>query len=169
MKILVVLMMLLMASCGDGQKTNNKVVENFELKRYLGTWYEIVRLDHSFEMGCSKVYANYSRKENGDIKVVNRCVKDGKEKSAKARAHFKNGDSSKGHLKVSFFWPFYGDYKIIYLDKEYRTAIVDGGTTDYFWILSRSKSISSAKLLDLLKRAEEFGFDSSKFIFTKQI
>ena len=167
-KIIILSLLTFVFSCSSHQKTNNKVVENFEVEKYLGTWYEIARLDHSFERGCSNVFAEYSKKEDGGIKVVNTCAKNGKTKSAQARAHFKGGDSSKGFLRVSFFWPFYGNYKIIYLDESYQTAMIDGGNTGYFWILSRQKSIPESELKVLLKKAEDFGFDVSKLIFTKQ-
>lgn len=166
-KIFVTILALLTFSCSHHQKTENKVVENFNIDKYLGVWYEIARLDHSFERGCSNVYATYSKKENGDIKVVNTCIKDGKEKSAQARAHFKNDESDRGHLRVSFFWPFYGDYKIIYLNRNYQIALIDGGSTEYFWILSRQKKIPNHIMSKLLKKAEDAGFDTSKLIFTK--
>ncbi len=167
MKKIIPALLLFIFSCSTGQKTNNPVVENFQIDKYLGVWYEIARLDHSFERGCSNVFANYSKKENGYIKVVNTCTKNGKEKSAQARAHFKNDESDRGHLRVSFFWPFYGDYKIIYLDDGYQTAIIDGGSTKYFWILSRQKTIPDDLMKKLLKQAKDAGFDTSKLIFTK--
>ena len=166
-KLIAILFISLLFSCCRYEKTNNKVVENFKADKYLGTWYEIARLDHSFERGCSNVSANYSKKENGEIKVVNKCIKNGKEKSAQARAHFKNNDPNSGHLRVSFFWPFYGNYKIIYLDEKYQTAIIDGGSTKYFWILSRQKSIPKDVLENLLVKARKAGFDTSKLIYTK--
>ncbi len=168
MKNLILAVLFFAFSCSHGQKTNNKVVENFEIDKYLGVWYEIARLDHSFEKGCSNVYATYSKKENGDIKVVNTCTRNGKEDSAQARAHFKNDESDRGHLRVSFFWPFYGDYKIIYLNRNYQIAMIDGGSTEYFWILSRQKTIPGSIMEKLLQKAREAGFDTSKLIFTKQ-
>lgn len=167
-RLLVISLVLFLFSCNGHEKTNNKVVENFQVEKYLGKWYEIARLDHSFERGCSNVFAEYSKKESGKIKVVNTCEKNGKKESAQARAHFKNDDSTKGHLRVSFFWPFYGNYKIVYLGENYETVIIDGGNTGYFWILSRQKTISEQVMKKLLKKAENFGFDVSKLIFTEQ-
>lgn len=166
-KIFTTIVVLFLFSCSHGQKTNNEVVENFEIDKYLGVWYEIARLDHSFERGCSNVFATYSKKENGDIEVVNTCTRNGEKDSAEARAHFKNDESNKGHLRVSFFWPFYGDYKIIYLNRNYQIALIDGGSSEYFWILSRQKTIPNHIMSKLLKKAEAAGFDTSKLIFTK--
>jgi apolipoprotein D and lipocalin family protein len=161
MKILLILFAV--ASCSFGVKTNNKAVSNFKIDKYLGKWYEIARYDHSFEKGCKDVSANYSKRDDGKIKVVNRCIKNGKEKVANAVAKFE-GDENVAHLKVSFFWPFYGNYKVIYLDEKYQYAIIDGGTYDYFWILSRKKKIAPSVLNDLIRKAQNFGYDLNKMI-----
>lgn len=164
-KIILLLAFFTLSSCSTAPKTNNEAINNFSIDKYLGKWYEIVRYDHSFEKGCEDVYAIY-KKKNDHIKVVNRCLKNGKEKIANGIAHFKDNPQV-GHLKVSFFRPFYGNYKIIYLDKNYQYAIIDGGTYDYFWLLARENKISSNKLEFLLKKAEKFGYDRKKMIFTK--
>ena len=114
------------------------VVENFEIENYLGKWYEIARLDHSFERGMSNVTAEYELKSNGTIKVLNKGKKkNGKWSSAVGKAKFRS-DANKGALKVSFFGPFYGAYNIVALDKNYENALILGDGTDYCWILSRS-------------------------------
>ncbi len=159
---------LFLGACVAKDKTPNLAVDNFVVEKYLGNWYEIARLDHSFEKNCEKVQANYSLIENSDkIKVINSCIRNGKKDSAKAVANFAKSPKI-GHLEVSFFRPFYGNYKIIYLDEKYETAIIDGGSYEYFWILSRKEKIEKKQLDDLLIKAEKFGFDTKKLIFTKQ-
>lgn len=153
-------------SCSKVQKTNNQAIANFEAEKYLGNWYEIARYDHSFEKNCENVVANYSKKGK-KIQVLNSCVKNGVLKSAKAIAYFKENPQI-AHLKVSFFRPFYGDYKVIYIDEDYENAIIDGGTYNYFWILSRNKKLQDKKLNFLLQKAKEFGYEKEKMIFTKQ-
>ena len=141
-------------------------VENFEVDRYLGKWYEIARLDHSFERNLSNVSATYTAKENGEIKVLNRGYneKNGKWKQIEGRARFV-GDNSIGSLKVSFFGPFYGGYHIVELDKEnYNYAMVAGPNKSYLWILSRSTSLDEAVYKDLVRKATDWGFDTTELI-----
>ncbi|MDD5209813.1 MAG: lipocalin family protein [Elusimicrobiales bacterium] len=142
-------------------------VSGFEVQRYLGTWHEIARLDHSFERGLTGVTAEYSMREDGGVKVLNRGYKaaDGKWKEAEGRAYF-TGDKSVGQLKVSFFRPFYGGYNIIELDREaYGYALVAGPSTSYLWILARKPELSPEILKRLTGKAKELGFDTDKLIY----
>ncbi len=145
-------------------------VEKFAPGRYLGRWYEIARLDHSFERGLSRVTAEYSRRPDGGIRVVNRgydAAKD-KWKQAEGRAYFVNGED-KGFLKVSFFGPFYGSYVIFHLDTEnYHHALVCGPDRSYFWILCREPQMSKELLDALVAKAAAAGFDTGKLIFPDQ-
>lgn len=142
-------------------------VNGFELDRYLGSWYEIARLDHSFERGLSKVTAEYSLREDGGVRVVNRGYEtaEGKWSEAEGKAYFV-GEPSVGQLKVSFFGPFYGAYNVIELDKEsYQWSLVVGPDTDYLWILSRTPTMDKALVEQLLSRAEALGFNTQDIIF----
>ena len=142
-------------------------VEKVDINRYLGTWYEIARFDHSFERGCSHVTATYALKENGDIKVLNRCIDEtGQEDIAKGSAFSTTPENNK--LKVTFFWPFYGNYWILMLDKKYSYAVVGDPSRNYLWILSRSKSLNKKSLDTIIKKLPSLGFDTSKLIWTKQ-
>ena len=110
-------------------------IQNFELDRYLGRWYEVARLDHSFERGLEAVTANYSLREDGGIRVINsgRDINSGELQQAEGRAYFVD-KSNIGHLKVSFFGPFYGSYVIFELDQiDYQYAFVAGNSTDYLY------------------------------------
>lgn len=144
-------------------------VKNFNLERYLGQWYEIARLDHSFERGLSRVTANYSMRPDGGVKVLNRgySAEKNRWKEAEGKAYFVASPDT-GYLKVSFFGPFYGSYIVFALDHEnYRYSMVSGPDKTYLWILSRTPTISPETKTRLLKKAAESGFDTGKLIFVE--
>ena len=144
-------------------------VSGFDLSRYLGTWHEAARLDHSFERGLIHVTAEYSMREDGGVKVLNRGFdpRKNKWKEAEGKAYF-IGDMTTGSLKVSFFGPFYGGYHIIELDKEaYQYALVAGPSRDYLWILVRNPELPSATIGTLVLKARELGFNTDNLIFAK--
>ena len=150
-----------------GIPENVKPVQNFELNRYLGTWYEIARLDHSFERGLSNVTAQYSPRDGGGVTVVNRGFDVSKNhwKDAVGKAFF-IGDNSIGQLKVSFFGPFYGAYNIVALDQEtYQWSLVVGPDTDYLWILARTTQLEKNTIDQLLLLARSYGFNTDELIF----
>lgn len=140
-------------------------VSNFDINRYLGEWYEIARLDHSFERGLSRVTANYSRNKDGSVKVVNKGFSQDKNewKSAEGKAKFVDKEDV-GHLKVSFFGPFYGAYVIFSLDKNYNYALVCGPDRDYLWLLAREPDLDDAIYERLMKMAEELGFATGEIL-----
>jgi apolipoprotein D and lipocalin family protein len=145
-------------------------VDNFQLNRYLGKWYEIARLDHSFERGLSKVSAEYSLNDNGSVNVINRGYSEQEKKWQQANgvAYFINSPD-KGLLKVSFFRPFYGTYAIFGLDRNnYQYAVVSGPTHSYLWILSRTPTISESVKKELLEQATQAGFNTQALIFVAQ-
>ncbi|PLX78446.1 MAG: lipocalin [Desulfuromonas sp.] len=142
-------------------------VDGFDLERYLGTWYEIARLDHRFERGLSKVSASYTKRNDGGIDVLNRGFnrQTGIWKEAKGRAYLV-GTSNKASLKVSFFWPFYAGYNIIDLDRnDYQYALVCGPNKNYLWILARTKHIEKSVVEGLVAKADEYGFEIKNLIF----
>lgn len=142
-------------------------VNEVDLERYAGTWYEIARLPISQEEGLSCVRATYTLKENGEIEVLNEGYHeaDGWED---AKGVAVQPDTSKpGQLRVSFFRPFYGDYYIIELANDYSYALVGSPSRKYLWILARSTDIDSSVIETLTASADEKGFETSKFIFTK--
>lgn len=149
----------------DGVQT----VTDFELDRYLGTWYEIARLDHRFERGMSDVTANYSMREDGGVSVVNTGFEEDKGEwtTATGKAYFV-GDTDLGQLKVSFFGPFYGGYNIIELDKDnYQYSLVVGPDRDYLWILSRSPQLDPDILSALVEKASSLGFPTDQLIYVE--
>ena len=142
-------------------------VEGFELNRYLGQWYEIARLDHSFERGLTKVSAEYSLRDDGGLKVVNRGFDQDKNEwnEAVGKAYF-IGESDIGQLKVSFFGPFYGAYNILSLDKEgYQYSLVSGPDRSYLWILARSPKLEQPIVDSLVDEAKQLGFPIGELIY----
>jgi apolipoprotein D and lipocalin family protein len=169
MKRLLLLLLALLSACvavPDGIQP----VTGFQAERYLGTWYEIARLDHSFEHGMSRVTAEYRKREDGGLEVINRgWLADSKTwKEARGKAYFVEGPD-KGYLKVSFFGPFYGSYVVFELDaKDYRFALVGGPDKSYLWLLARSPALDAATRDRLVARAAAAGFDTSQLIFVDQ-
>ena len=167
-KILAVLLFCL-ATPGAAQSEQVTAVEGFELDRYLGKWYEIARLDHRFERGMSHVTAEYSMRDDGKVRVLNRGYKTNKGEwsDAEGKARFAGADYL-GHLEVSFFWIFYGDYIIFELDQEYRYAWISGSDTDYLWFLSRTPTVSDELKAQFIERAGTLGYDTAELIFVDQ-
>lgn len=140
-------------------------VTGFDLNRYLGTWYEIARLDHSFERGLQNVSAVYTLKPDGDIAVLNRGynIEEKRWEEEEGNARFV-GDPHVGSLKVSFFGPFYGGYHVLALDRDYHYAMLTGPSRKYLWILSRQETLPEDVLQGLLHQAKVWGFDTDKII-----
>ncbi|OBT16746.1 lipocalin [Vibrio sp. UCD-FRSSP16_10] len=145
-------------------------VSNFQLDRYLGQWYEIARLDHSFERGMTEVSAQYSMRDDGGVRVLNRgySTKDNEWSDAEGKAYFVDSTDS-GYLKVSFFGPFYGSYIVFELEQDnYDYAFVSGPDHSYLWLLSRTPTISDEIKQKFKSQAKELGFDTDKLIWVKQ-
>lgn len=159
--------LVLLNSCASIPK-NAKPVENFDINRYLGSWYEIARFDYRFEKNLDNAGAQYSLDDNGNVKVINSGYnfKTNEWKSVKGTAKFR-GDKNTAALKVSFFGPFYSGYNVIALDKDYQYALVAGKNLDYLWILSREKIIPEDVKQKYLRTAEEVGYDTSRLIWVK--
>lgn len=160
---------LLLGGC-LGMPESVTPVSGFRLDRYLGTWYEVARLDHSFERGLSRVIAEYRLRGDGGVSVLNRGYSqaDNEWREAEGKAYFVNTDSE-GYLKVSFFGPFYGSYVIFELDHDnYQYAFVSGPDTDYLWLLSRTPVVSDEVLEKFTTMAKARGFDTSNLIYVEQ-
>jgi apolipoprotein D and lipocalin family protein len=164
-KKLLIFIPILISSCVNIPE-NVSPVAGFNIDKYLGTWYEIARLDHSFERDLEKVTAEYSLRDDGGIKVVNRGLdpKKNRWKEVIGKAYFV-GDSDLGSLKVSFWGPFYSSYNIIVLDKKkYSYSMVCGPNKSYLWILAREPHMGELLKSELMNRAKALGFETDKMI-----
>lgn len=165
MKPFLLAALLLLGGCVS-LPDNVQPVRNFELERYLGKWYEIARLDHSFERGLTRVSADYSLNPDGSVRVINRgyAARDRKWQQAEGKARFVQSPEV-GYLKVSFFGPFYGSYVVFDLDHEgYRYSLVSGPDKSYLWILARTPTLDAATYDRLVQKAAALGFDTGKLI-----
>ncbi len=169
--ILVLFISMLLISACHLMDTNNmsslQVVEYVDLERYSGKWYEIARYPHKFQEGCVGTQATYTL--IGDrLSVLNECYEEsqpGKVRSAKGRAWVVDRETN-AKLKVSFFWPFSGDYWIIDLGDNYEYAVVGHPKRKYLWILSRTRELRDTSYERILNRLENQGYDTSKLLKT---
>lgn len=162
---LLALLFLLFNSCASIPK-KAKPIENFDINRYLGVWYEIARFDFRFERNLNNTSAQYSLNKNGNVIVLNSGYNFIKEEWKKAEGLAKFRDQKDiAALKVSFFGPFYSGYNVVALDENYQYALVAGKNLDYLWILSREKNIPDNVKADYLQIATEIGYDTSRLIW----
>lgn len=166
--LVVLVLALLLSACGGLPKDINPV-QQFEVERYLGTWYEIARLDHRFERGLSNVAAEYQWRDDGQIRVLNRGFNEGKNEFSEAigRAKFAR-NTDEGYLKVSFFGPFFGSYVVFDLDDDYQRAYVAGNNRSFLWFLARTPTVSDDHMNDFVLRASELGFQTDDLIIVDQ-
>lgn len=165
----VMALTLLLGAC-TGIPERVEPVRPFELSGYLGAWYEVARLDHSFERGLTQVTATYSLRDDGGVKVINRGFDAAKNewREAEGKAYFVD-DPQTGYLKVSFFGPFYGSYIVAELLKDANgqanISLVSGPDTSYLWILARTPNPAAEQIRQLVNKASELGFDTHKLIW----
>ena len=166
MKKMNTLSVLLRRLTGRGLLTaDNSVVNDFDLNRFLGDWYEIARFDHRFERGMQQTRARYALRDDGKVSVVNSGIKDGKPSEAKGVAKVTD---TPGLLRVSFWRPFYSDYRVMLIDDDYQHALVGSGSDDYLWILSRTPQITPAVKDKILAEALRRGYDPARLIWVAQ-
>lgn len=160
------LSVLLSLLVGCGKLTvDNSVVTDFDLNRFLGSWYEIARFDHRFERGMDQTRATYVLREDGKVDVLNTGMKKGEYSEAKGVAKLTD---KPGALRVSFWGPFYSDYRVMFVDDDYQYALVGGGSDDYLWILLRTPQIPSEIKAQILAEAQRRGYDTAKLIWVRQ-
>ena len=165
--LVITIMALFFQSCSSIPK-GAEAVNNFDKEKYLGKWYEIARLDFKFEKDLNNTTANYSIREDGKIKVLNKGYNYVKEEwtEAEGKAKFVDKDDV-AMLKVSFFGPFYAGYNVIALEEDYKYALVCGKNTDYLWILSREKTIPSDIKEKFLAQAKDLGFNTDDLVWVE--
>lgn len=175
LRFIIVFVMIALGACASPPVNRDPsialtTVEKVDIDRYLGRWYEIARLPNSFEKNCEGVTADYSRRDDGLIRVVNTCRKgatDGKVKTAKGRARIVD-ETSGSKLEVSFFGPFWGDYWVLYLADDYSLSLVGEPSGRYLWMLARTPVLTNEVKADALARLSAFGYDISKLYYPQQ-
>lgn len=165
-KILLLSMLsMLCIGCSSSLTVDNTPVNSLEINRFLGDWYEVARFDHSFERGMEQTKAAYTLREDGKIDVTNTGVKSGKPQTSKGKAKLTDTPAL---LRVSFFGPFYSDYRILMIDSDYQYALIGSGSDDYLWILSRLPQLDKDVKTAILAEAEHRGYDVGKLIWVNQ-
>jgi len=165
-KIILIIFVMSIFSCNKNF-SSLKTVENVEIEKYCGLWYEIANYPNSFQKGCDCTTAEYTLSSKGYVKVVNRCIKEGKQTEIEGKA-FVVENSNNSKLKVQFFWPFKGDYWIIDLDTaNYKYAVVSESKQKYLWILYREKVMPDSLYNAIVERLKLNKFDISKIVKTK--
>ena len=172
-KIISLLVILVLTGNCDNSSTkvDNSAVNELDLQRYLGTWYEIARFDHPFERNLVGVTATYELRDDGKIRVINKGYKnslDGKLKTAKGKAKRPNPEEEPGKFKVAFFLFFYADYIVMELDENYEWALIGSSGDDYLWILSRTPQPVKSVVDKIVNLARKRGYDTSRLIWVEQ-
>ena len=165
MSVMIASLLSLASFTCNEQKVDNSTVKSLDLNRYLGTWYEIARFDHSFERGLTHAKAHYSLNENGTLTVTNSGLKDGKHKVSMGKAKL---TSTAGRLRVSFFGPFYSDYRVLMVSDDYNYALVGSSGAKHLWILSRFPEIPGGILKQIVSVAAGRGYDTRNLIWVEQ-
>jgi apolipoprotein D and lipocalin family protein len=172
LKWVLVILIFGLSACAtnnNNQMIDKTTVKSLDIQRYLGTWYEIARFQHSFEKDLVGCTATYTLKENGKIEVLNQGyykTLDGRLKIARGKAKLTD---QPGKLKVAFFLFFYAEYNVLELDQEgYQWALIGSSTPGYLWILSRKPAITDELYNDILKKAEKRGYDLTKIFKVPQ-
>ena len=165
-KLVILPMLAVLFGCSTVRSTDDiPVVKGFDAARYMGVWHEIARLPKWFERDLDDVTATYAF-DGGALRITNRGWRDGKEKVSTAVGRFA-GAADEGAFRISFFRPFYGDYRIVWLAPDYDLALVTGGDRSSLWILARDKDLPSERRAALVRMASDLGFDVSKLEYPK--
>ena len=165
--VFFLLFLATVAGCSDLPE-GIKPIDDFDLNRYLGDWYEIARLDHYFERGLYDVRANYSMREDGGIQIKNIGISStGEVKGASGKAYFV-GSERLGLLKVSFFGFFYSNYIIFFVDEGYQIAFVAGRNQNYLWLLSRNRFIPESVRDHFIELSTSLGFNTNNLVWSIQ-
>lgn len=165
MSILIASLLSLASFSCRGQKVDNSTVGSLDLDRYLGSWYEIARFDHGFERGLTNAMARYSLNPDGTITVTNSGLKKGLLHTSLGKAKLTD---TAGLLRVSFFGPFYSDYRVMMLSDDYKYALIGSGSPKYLWILSRTPDLPDDVIMSILDTASERGYDVNDLIWVDQ-
>ena len=170
----ILLYLVLFSSCATVSSRVEpplQVVSRVDINKYLGRWYEIGRYPNWFQENCYSVTADYELSSDGFIKVINRCKDrelNGEMREAVGIAHIADSNTN-AKLKVTFFWPFYGNYWIVNLGDDYEYAVVSEPKRQYLWILSRKPTMGKLKYSKLVESLAKRNSDIGLLNVTPQI
>jgi apolipoprotein D and lipocalin family protein len=170
-KTFLCLLLIVISTGCRAPRAPMQVVDEIDIDRYVGRWYEIASFPQRFQEGCVATTAEYIRGNDDRIRVVNECRDgefDGELRRVEGVAWLTDPEDSRAKLKVQFFWPFIGDYWVIELDPEYQYAVVGHPSRDYLWILSRTRTLDAELYDTLLARIESRGYDLDRLSRTPQ-
>lgn len=153
------------ASCSTTSTVDNSTVKSLDLNRFMGRWYEIARFDHKFERDMQQVTTIYAIQDNGRVKVINQGLKNGKWKTSEGKGKL---TTTPGLLRVSFWGPFYSDYRVMMLAPDYTYALIGGESDKYLWILSRSPNMRQDTRNQVLREAQQRGYNTNNLIWVQQ-
>ena len=158
---------MLLSSILGGKRIEVPIIGTFDLNRFMGTWYEIARLDHPYERGLERVTAQYQFDSKGTVTLINQGYKSG---NRRTRRHGKLLPTmTPNYFKVYFGFPIGFHYRVAYINNEYTLTIITGARSNTLWFMARSKSISPEQQQLLETVAAQLGFDTSKLIYAKQL
>lgn len=167
--IVVILLLMIsvfcLCSCSTSAKVNNTAVSSLNIDRYMGQWYELARFDHFFERDMTHCTATYLPQDNGIVKVINQGKEDGKWKISEGKVKL---TQQPGVMRVSFWGPFYSDYRVLMIAPDYSYALIGGSSDDYLWILSRTRKLSNDTLNSILHEAQRRGYNTEELIWVEQ-
>lgn len=152
-------------SCSTASKVDNSTIPSLDLNRFMGRWYEIARFDHKFERDMQQVTTIYVIQDNGRVKVINQGLKKDKWKTSEGKGKL---TTTPGLLRVSFWGPFYSDYRVMMLAQDYSYALIGGESDKYLWILSRSPQMRQDTRNQVLREAQRRGYNTNKLIWVEQ-
>ena len=166
-KILLILITSFLSACASVRPLPS-TVPAVNLKKYMGTWYEIASFPNLFQRGCQCTTAHYTLTD-GRVNILNQCYKGASfQKSSASGIAWPTPGSNNSKLTVQFFWPFKGDYWILYLSPHYQQVIVGSPNRQYLWFLSRNKTMTKKRFIQLEKIAQHKGYDTRQLRITQQ-
>lgn len=158
-------LLLPMVACSSGRQVNTMPMPSLDVPSYLGAWYEIARIDHYFEKGMTNTMAYYEANTDGTLRILNSGWKNDRYKTSEGKAKLTDTPAL---LRVSFFGPFYSDYRVLWISDQYHLSLVGGASADYLWILSRTPTITNEEKQALLTEARRRGYDTEQLVWVDQ-
>ena len=153
--------LLLAALIGCSSHPPMPTVESVDLERFMGDWYVIAHIPADIEKNAFNAIESYRLADDGTIETTytfNEGSFDGEAKEYNPKGFVRDRETN-AKWGMQFVWPIKADYRIVYLDPEYRTTIIGRTKRDYVWVMAREKKIDEARYQSLVDRVGELGYD----------